>query len=181
MLNGMLARLALDMAGPDVTIFDLTGSLRGLEPRPALWDYHTNGINEAFSSAARSLPHGAPLAIFVPTGIARVPRGRWVVEHALPQWDLTHVIYLGGCYVPGHGMPTMLLILRAQPPEGETVLVTRCVRGEPATPAHPEDGLVWRSVLKHARQPGGDEWVRCESVPRASLAVHPWESWAEVE
>lgn len=170
MLNGMVARLALDLAGPGVCLHDLTSLPRALEPRPHLLEYQVHGIVEAFDRAYR----GDHLAIFVPAGLMRRARSRVLVEQDLPLWDLTHVLDLGGCYLLGQPMPTMLLLARAQPPSSETVLVLERLRGEPATPARPEDGLVWQSVLRHARAPGGDEWTRCAAVPRSSLAVHPW-------
>ncbi len=170
MLNGMVAQLAIDLAGPDVRLHDLTSLPRALEPRLNQLDYQVHGIVEALDRAYR----GEHVAIFLPSGLMRRERSRCLVEQELPRWDLTHVIDLGGCYLPGQAMPTMLLLARAQPPASETVLVLEYLLGEPATPAHPEDGLVWRSVLRHARAPGGDEWTRCAAVPRSSLAVHPW-------
>lgn len=173
MINGMVARLAADLAGPDVALFDLTPILRTLEPKPNAIDYHSAGVREAFEVASR-LGSGAPLAIFLPNYFATRRRGKDLIERVLPYWDLTHVLELGGAYIPGHGQPTMLLVARAQMPTSETVLVLRCVLGEPRTPERPELGVVWRSVLQHARQPGGDEWVRSALVPREALAVHPW-------
>ena len=49
--------------------------------------------------------------------------GKLLVEHYMPKWDLTHVIDMSGIPLPGHGTPTLILLLRNQPPASDTVLV----------------------------------------------------------
>ena len=36
--------------------------------------------------------------------------GKKLIEDLFPKFDLTHVIDTSGAYIPGHGMPTALLI-----------------------------------------------------------------------
>jgi type I restriction-modification system DNA methylase subunit len=75
--------------------------------------------------------------------------GRRFIEEYLPQVDLTWVIDTSGCYIPGHGTPTVILVHHAQPPQGDTV---RGNRGEPRVPDDPARGLVWRAVEEAVRE-----------------------------
>ena len=72
--------------------------------------------------------------------------GRRFIEQYLPQLDLTWVIDTSGCYIPGHGTPTVILVHRAQPQQAETVITIRGNRGEPRVPDDPARGLVWKAI-----------------------------------
>jgi hypothetical protein len=73
------------------------------------------------------------------------------VEQYLPTLDLTWVIDTSGCYIPGHGTPTVILAHRARPPHSDTVHVVRGIRGEPRIPEDPSEGLVWAAVADAVR------------------------------
>ncbi|MCM2430922.1 Eco57I restriction-modification methylase domain-containing protein [Streptomyces sp. RKAG337] len=72
--------------------------------------------------------------------------GRKFIEQYLPQVDLTWVIDTSGAYIPGHGTPTVIMVHRAQPPQGDSVITVRGNRGEPRVPQDPAQGLVWRAI-----------------------------------
>jgi hypothetical protein len=73
--------------------------------------------------------------------------GEKFVEKYLPRFDLQWVIDTSGAYIPGHGTPTVILAHRNQPPQQRrTVHTVLGKRGEPAQPANPADGLVWRAI-----------------------------------
>jgi hypothetical protein len=74
--------------------------------------------------------------------------GRRFVTEYLPTLDLRWVIDTSGAYIPGHGTPTVILVHRNQPPEGDTVTVVRGIRGEPRVPADPADGIVWNEIRR---------------------------------
>src|SRR6266545_472634 len=81
-----------------------------------------------------------------------------------------------GAYIPGHAMPTIILIGRNRPPRaGDDVFVVIGRRGEPAVPSDPALGIVWQSILRHVRQPGQtDEWTLSVHLRHDRLARFPW-------
>jgi len=72
--------------------------------------------------------------------------GRRFITEYLPRLDLEWVIDTSGCYIPGHGTPTVILSWRHQRPQGRTVTTVRGNRGEPRVPENPARGLVWRAI-----------------------------------
>lgn len=74
------------------------------------------------------------------------------IETYLPRYDLRWVIDTSGAYIPGHGTPTVILVHRNQPPASTTVTAIRGIQGEPAAPADPSRGLVWRAIEEAAYQ-----------------------------
>ncbi|MBG0825177.1 BREX-2 system adenine-specific DNA-methyltransferase PglX [Planomonospora sp. ID91781] len=90
--------------------------------------------------------------------------------------DLTHVIDTSGAYIPGHGTPTVILIGKNRDRNrlGEIRAVLG-VRGEPAQPADPSQGLVWIAIIEsisHGRADGS--YVSLVSLPRERFSSHPW-------
>jgi hypothetical protein len=101
--------------------------------------------------------------------------GKKLIEEYLPRWDLTHVLDTSGAYIPGHGTPTVVLFGKNQLPVRDTLRTVLGIRGEPATPAEPAQGLVWQALCQQIDQPGSEsEWVSAVDSPRANFHRHPW-------
>ncbi|MFJ6438206.1 Eco57I restriction-modification methylase domain-containing protein [Streptomyces sp. NPDC091416] len=77
--------------------------------------------------------------------------GRRFVTEYLPQFDMQWVIDTSGAYIPGHGTPTVILCHRVRPPQGDTVITVRGVRGEPTIPTDPARGKVWSAIAEAVR------------------------------
>lgn len=75
---------------------------------------------------------------------------RYVTEF-LTGLDLTWVIDTSGCYIPGHGTPTVILANRNRPRVSDTVPTVQGIHGEPTLPADPAKGLVWTAVAAAVR------------------------------
>ena len=101
--------------------------------------------------------------------------GAKLIEQVLPRLDLTHVLDTSGAYIPGHGTPTVILLGRHRAPLGGTVRTAMGIKGEPATPADPAQGLVWSAIVRQLDQPGSEsDFVSVGDTPRATFARHPW-------
>lgn len=101
--------------------------------------------------------------------------GAKLVEEYLPTVDLTHVIDTSGAYIPGHGTPTVILFGRHRGPVGETVRTVMGIKGEPATPADPAQGLVWRAIVGQVDRAGSESaFVSVVDTPRETFNTHPW-------
>lgn len=107
--------------------------------------------------------------------------GSKLIEQVLPRLDLTHVIDTSGAYIPGHGTPTVILLGQHRPPHddlqapGNTVRAVMGIKGEPAKPDDPAQGLVWRAIVDQIDHAGSEsEFVSVADMPRATLSKHPW-------
>ncbi len=101
--------------------------------------------------------------------------GRSLVEEFLPTVDLTHVLDTSGAYIPGHGVPTTILLGRARRPRTQVVRAALGVRGEPTQPADPATGLVWEAITTQIDHPGSEsDWVLVADIERDQFAAHPW-------
>lgn len=101
--------------------------------------------------------------------------GKKLIEQFLPQIDLTHVIDTSGAYIPGHGTPTVILFGRSRPPVRHEARAVLGIRGEPSTPDDPEQGKVWRSIVRHLDQAGAqDEFTSVTDIAREVFSAHPW-------
>lgn len=74
--------------------------------------------------------------------------GKPHIEEVLSKVDLTHVLNTSGAYIPGHGTPTVILLIRNRPPSTSDVFIAQAGRGEPSTPTDPARGVVWSSVVQ---------------------------------
>ncbi|MER5988017.1 N-6 DNA methylase [Streptomyces sp. NPDC001787] len=74
--------------------------------------------------------------------------GRRFIEEFLPKFDMRWVIDTSGAYIPGHGTPTVILVHRVRPPQGDTVITVRGVKGEPFIPEDPARGKVWTAIAE---------------------------------
>jgi hypothetical protein len=111
------------------------------------------------------------------TGNAFMKRefGKKLIEEYLRRWDLTHVLDTSGAYIPGHGTPTVIIFGKNQPPVSSTIRTVLGIRGEPATPANPAQGLVWNAITWQIDEPGSvSEWMSAADSPRPSFHQHPW-------
>ncbi len=101
--------------------------------------------------------------------------GKKLIEEYLPRWDLTHVLDTSGAYIPGHGTPTVILFGKNQPPVSDTIRTVLGIRGEPATPEDPSQGLVWRAIVRQIDEPGStSEWMSAADSLRVNFHRHPW-------
>jgi hypothetical protein len=101
--------------------------------------------------------------------------GKKLIEECIPRWDLTHVIDTSGAYIPGHGTPTVILFGRKQPPIAPTIRTVMGIKGEPATPADPAKGSVWRAIVEQADHPGSESlFVSVADTARGVFHKHPW-------
>ena len=127
-----------------------------------------------FSLARRGEPAGWVGQI---TGNSFMKRefGAPLIENLLTHRDLCLVVDTSGAYLPGHGIPTVIVIGCNQAPVGSTVRAVLGNRGEPGRPEDPAKGLVWTSIVEHADDPGcDDDWVTVTDLDRVLLATHPW-------
>jgi len=90
--------------------------------------------------------------------------------------ELTHVIDISGAYIPGHGTPTVILFGRRRLPRaGSSIRAALGVRGEPAQPQDPANGLVWQAIIRQIERPGSEsEWVSVVDLAREDMRRFPW-------
>lgn len=101
--------------------------------------------------------------------------GKKLIEDWFPRQDLTHLIHTSGAYIPGHGTPTVVLFGRNRAPVAGTVRAVLGIRGEPATPDDPAQGLVWRSIVQLTDRPGeSNDYISVADMARERLGKHPW-------
>jgi hypothetical protein len=102
--------------------------------------------------------------------------GKNLVERWVPLHDLTLVVDTSGAFIPGHGVPTVILCGRNRKPVSPTVQTLMGIRSEPRKPAKPEKGLVWSSIIDVVSASGlcTTRYVSSRQIKRARLAKHPW-------
>jgi hypothetical protein len=101
--------------------------------------------------------------------------GKKLVEHFLPQIDLTHVIDTSGAYIPGHATPTVILFGRRRSPVASTIRTVMGIRGEPSTPDDASRGLVWSAIIAQIDHPGTEnDYVSIGNSRRDQFEEHPW-------
>jgi hypothetical protein len=102
--------------------------------------------------------------------------GKALIEQVLPSLDLTHVIDTSGCYIPGHGTPTLILFGRNQRPSAQRpVRAVQGIRGEPGRPDDAANGKVWRAMVENIGTPGAETpWLSVADVDRSVFGRHPW-------
>jgi len=101
--------------------------------------------------------------------------GKKLIEDFFGKVDLTHVIDTSGAYIPGHGTPTVILFGRNRLPIGQIVRAVLGIKGEPATPEDPSNGLVWQSIVQNVdKTHSQDAFTSVADVTRATFTSHPW-------
>ncbi len=118
---------------------------------------------------------GGYIGLIVANSFMKREFGKKLVEAFFPAHDLTHVIDTSGAYIPGHGTPTAILLGRSRPPAAGVVRAVMGIKGEPATPAEPAQGVVWQAILNQIDvRDSESEWVSVSDVQRSTFAKHPW-------
>ncbi len=89
---------------------------------------------------------------------------------------LTHVVDTSGVFLPGRTAPTVVLVGRNTTQGwGDPIREVLGVRGEPAPPEDPAQGVVWRSIVENIHRPGIEtSWVSVRNGDRDLLIAHPW-------
>jgi hypothetical protein len=101
--------------------------------------------------------------------------GKILIEKIFPRVDLQKIIDTAGCYLPGHGTPTLLLFGRNRKPGGDDVVAVLGKRGEQEVPANPASAPVWSEIVTHHTQVGFDGIrTSVESISRKELERQPW-------
>lgn len=101
--------------------------------------------------------------------------GKTLIEKVLPRFDVQQVIDTSGCYLPGHGTPTLLLFGRNRPASTTPAVAVLGKRGEQDIPSNPSTAPVWTEIVHHHRDVGFEgEHVSVERLARSELGLHPW-------
>jgi hypothetical protein len=102
--------------------------------------------------------------------------GKTLIEKVLPRFEVQKLIDTSGCYLPGHGTPTLLLFGRQRTGNsGDTVAVLG-TRGEQNVPSgDPGDAPVWQEIVAHHNHVGfNGQFVSTELISSNELRAHPW-------
>ncbi|MGW4770694.1 BREX-2 system adenine-specific DNA-methyltransferase PglX [Nocardia sp. NPDC004278] len=102
--------------------------------------------------------------------------GRSLIEEFLPTVDLTDVIDTSGAFIPGHGIPTVLLFGRNRPPSHSRTKVTIGILAESEKPVDPRQGNVWKSIVDGVNRGGvyQDKWTQRIDFDQSMLHIFPW-------
>ncbi|MCA8980122.1 MAG: BREX-2 system adenine-specific DNA-methyltransferase PglX, partial [Planctomycetes bacterium] len=101
--------------------------------------------------------------------------GRTLIEKVLPRFEIQKVVDTAGCYLPGHGTPTLLLFGRNRSGAGSAAITVLGKRGEQRVPSDPATAPVWVELTEHNDEVGYEgQYVSVESASRADLKQHPW-------
>jgi hypothetical protein len=101
--------------------------------------------------------------------------GKVLIEKVLPRFDVQKIIDTSGCYLPGHGTPTLLLFGRNRPATNVPVPAVLGKRGEQEIPIDPARAPVWSEIsARHASAGFDGEHVSVESFTRLEAKRHPW-------
>jgi hypothetical protein len=98
-----------------------------------------------------------------------------LVTEFLPRKDILEVIDTSGAYIPGHGIPTVIIVGRNRSATNPVVRAVLGVRGEPSAPEDPRAGLVWTSIVDNVDSPNArTSFVTVTDLERNVLCRHPW-------
>lgn len=101
--------------------------------------------------------------------------GKALIENVLPRVDVQKIIDSSGCYLPGHGTPTLLLFGRNRRQVDDSVTAVLGKRGEQEVPADPPRAPVWAEITANHASVGFDgNFVSVESFTRLQAKRHPW-------
>ncbi len=101
--------------------------------------------------------------------------GKKLIESFLPSVDLTHVIDTSRAYIPGHGIPTVILFGRNRAPVGGVIRTVMGIRGEPSIPQDPASGHVWSAIVGQVDIAESEsDWASTDDVTRRTYSTHPW-------
>jgi hypothetical protein len=164
---------------PYITCKDaaLRGAYRALYPNSASGKFALAApFTERFFQLALPAEEGAGfVGLINSNSFLKREFGKGLIEKVLRHLDLARVMDTSGAFIPGHGTPTVLLFGRNRRPTGEAVRAVLGKRGEPSTPQHPENGLVWRALAAHWDESGFEnEYLSVANVERVTFDKHPW-------
>lgn len=102
--------------------------------------------------------------------------GKKMIEEFFPSVELTAVLDTSGCYIPGHGTPTVILCGRNRLPRADmSVRAVLGIRGEPGKPEDPSQGQVWSALVREVDHPGAEtKWLSVVDAERSVFSKHPW-------
>ena len=101
--------------------------------------------------------------------------GTTLIEKVLQRLDVQKIIDTAGCYLPGHGTPTLLLFGRNRQPDGAGVIAVLGKRGEQRVPVDPASAPVWSAIVtQHSSVGSESQYVSVESFSRTTVGTHPW-------
>jgi hypothetical protein len=101
--------------------------------------------------------------------------GRPLIQKVLPRLDVQKVIDTAGCYIAGHGTPTLLLFGRNRSPADAPVVAVLGKRGESKVPDDPATAPVWSEIVSSNGQVGHEgNYVSVETFDRKTIGRHPW-------
>lgn len=148
-----------------------------------------DAYRDKYKSAAGLFALAAPFTerffeLAVPSGFvglinsnawAKRDYGKTLVEAVLPKLDVQRIVDTAGCYLPGHGTPTLLLFGRNRSPSEAAVTAVLGKRGEMAVPDDPAAAPVWSELTQHYNEVGFEgARVSVEAIARAEVNRHPW-------
>lgn len=111
----------------------------------------------------------------VSNAFAKRDSGKALVERVLSSRDMHEIVDTAGCYIPGHGTPTVLLFGRNRPPTDANVVAILGKRGEQVVPADPASAPVWSEIVANHQTMGFEgSHVSVESASRDEMRAHPW-------
>lgn len=101
--------------------------------------------------------------------------GKTLIEKILPRFDVQKIIDTSGCYLPGHGTPTLLLFGRNRKGSQAAIVAVLGKRGERDVPDEPAEAPVWSEIIRCHNALGFDgDYVSSEPVSAQELRMHPW-------
>ncbi len=119
--------------------------------------------------------HGGFVGMINSNAFTKRDFGKALIEEVLPRLDVQKVVDTSGCYLPGHGTPTLILFGRKVPATGKDVVTVLGKRGEQEVPANPEQAPVWSEIIAHHDQVGFDGgYVSVETTSPEQLSKPPW-------
>ena len=119
---------------------------------------------------------GGQVGAIVSNAFTKRDSGKALIEEVLPKLDVREIVDTSGCYLPGHGTPTLLIFGRNRPPAPESSVISVLgKRGEQDVPAEPSAAPVWTEIVENHRTVGWDgTHVSVEESSRAQMRTHPW-------
>jgi hypothetical protein len=101
--------------------------------------------------------------------------GTTLIQKVLRRLDVHKIVDTAGCYLPGHGTPTLLLFGRNRKPGESDVVAVLGKRGEQEVPADPSRAPVWSAILAQHNSVGSESaHISVDAFSRKTVGVHPW-------
>jgi hypothetical protein len=119
---------------------------------------------------------GGQVGAIVSNAFTKRDSGKALIEEVLPKLDVREIVDTSGCYLPGHGTPTLLIFGRNRPPAPDSSVISVLgKRGEQEVPDEPSAAPVWTEIVQHHSSVGWDgTHVSVEESTRTQMRTHPW-------